>query len=254
MERASQGAKFIVFLDKIEYIIPLNKFMVDENVQRIRQRIVSACARSNRPPEEVTLVAVTKTFSSRSIRDALASGVRDIGENYIQELTGKYAELSREDIRWHFIGHLQSNKVKHIVPWIHCIHSVDSVALGKEIAKHAETSGRTLSVLIEVNTSGESTKFGVSPDSAHSLAQQLNELKNISVDGLMTIGPFLPDPEASRPSFRRLANLKSDIAKAGIPMRHLSMGMTNDFEVAIEEGATMVRIGTAIFGKRAKKV
>lgn len=246
-------AKFVVFQDKIEYIIPLNKFMVDENVQRIRQQIGAACDRSGRSPEEVTLVAVTKTFGSGSVRDALAAGVRDIGENYIQELSGKHEELSRQDIRWHFIGHLQSNKVRIIAPWIHCIHSVDSIALGKEVAKHAEKSGRTVSVLIEVNTSGESTKFGVSPDSALSLAQQLYELKSLSVDGLMTIGPFLPDPEASRPSFRQLADLKSGIVKAGIPMTQLSMGMTNDFEVAIEEGATLVRIGTAIFGKRTKK-
>ena len=204
-------------------------------------------------PEEVLLIAVSKTFGSSLVREALAAGVRDIGENYIQELRRKRDELAQEDVRWHFVGHLQSNKIKYIAPWIHSIQAVDSVGLGREIARHAATAGRRIALLVEVNTSGEPSKFGVTPEHTVDVVKELSRLQNVDVDGLMTIGPFLPDPESSRPSFRMLNSLKSEAEKEGIPLRHLSMGMTNDFEVAIEEGATMIRIGTAIFGKREKR-
>ena len=227
--------------------------MVAENITKIRQRIAVACTRAGRTSDEVALIAVSKTFNSRLIREALSAGVRDIGENYIQELRTKREELSNEKICWHFVGHLQSNKVKYIAPWIHCIHAVDTLSLGKEIAKHAGHAGRTLTILVEVNTSGEPSKFGILPGATVSLLKQLSLLQNVHLDGLMTIGPFLPDPESSRPSFRMLNELKKEVEKEGIPIAHLSMGMTNDFEIAIEEGATMIRIGTAIFGSRAKR-
>ncbi|MBI1805302.1 MAG: YggS family pyridoxal phosphate-dependent enzyme [Ignavibacteriae bacterium] len=227
--------------------------MVAENVQNIRERILTACARVNRRPEEVTLIAVAKTFTSDKIREVVRAGVSDIGENYVQELHQKQQELADEQIRWHFIGHLQSNKVKHILGSVHLIHSVDSLPLGQEISKRAVQIGRTAGILVEVNTSGETSKYGVSPHEAPDLVGKLLHLPNITVAGLMTIGPFLPDPEQSRPAFRILRQLQQELEGKHVRLPHLSMGMTNDFEVAIEEGSTMIRIGTAIFGRRQKR-
>jgi pyridoxal phosphate enzyme (YggS family) len=178
--------------------------------------------------------------------------VHDLGENFVQELLKKREELSAAEIRWHFIGHLQSNKVKQIIEWVHLVHSVDSLNLGSEISKRAAIAGRRVEVLIEVNSTGEAAKFGVRPGDLPGLAEKLGRLPNLAVAGLMTVGPFLPDPESSRPSFRMMRTLRESLAGAGRPLPHLSMGMTNDFEVAIEEGATMIRIGTAIFGPRSK--
>jgi pyridoxal phosphate enzyme (YggS family) len=174
----------------------------------------------------------------------------------VQELLQKKEALGIQQIRWHFIGHLQSNKVKYIAEWIHLIHAVDNLALAQEIDKRARQANRTIECLIEVNTTGEQTKFGVKPDETMEFVESLSDLKNICVAGLMTIGPFLPDPEGSRPMFRRLRILKDEMAQLklqNVAMKHLSMGMTGDFEVAIDEGATLIRIGTAIFGKRTKK-
>ena len=227
--------------------------MVADNVQYVLHRIAAACDSVGRKPEEVTLVSVAKTFGSDHIRAALGAGALDIGENYVQELLAKHKDIDDPRIRWHFIGHLQTNKVRRIAGLVHMIHSVDSVHLGKEISKEGERIGKRISVLLEVNTSGEATKYGVEPTRAHSLAYELSELSYLDVAGLMTIGPFLPDPEASRPAFRMLRRLRDTIEESGISMRHLSMGMTNDFEVAIQEGATIVRIGTAVFGKRSGK-
>jgi pyridoxal phosphate enzyme (YggS family) len=171
----------------------------------------------------------------------------------VQELLQKRKALGRRDVRWHFIGHLQSNKVKYIADWIHLIHAVDNRALAQEIDKRARQANRTIECLIEVNTTGEQTKFGVKPEAALEFVQSLAALQNVRIAGLMTIGPFLPDPEGSRPMFRRLRALNEEIRQLGMPnatMRHLSMGMTGDFEIAIDEGATLIRIGTAIFGKR----
>jgi pyridoxal phosphate enzyme (YggS family) len=224
--------------------------MVAENVKNIRQRIASACAHAGRTPEEVTLIAVTKTFNHLRVKEALDAGVIDIGENYVQEAREKQELLQDEQIRWHFIGHLQSNKVKYIIPWVSFVHAVDSLKLGEELSRQAAKTGREIDVLVEVNTSAESTKFGVQPDETRLLVKELSTLSNINVAGLMTIGPFLPDPELSRPAFRMLCELREECRQDGFNLPHLSMGMTNDFEVAIEEGATMVRIGTAIFGKR----
>lgn len=230
--------------------------MIRENVDTIRSRIAAACSRCGRDPRDVTLVAVSKTFPPEAIAEAYDAGVTDIGENYVQELLAKRERLSDRAIRWHFIGHLQSNKVKYVVPWIHLIHAVDDVGLAREIDKRAAQAGATVNVLLEVNTTGEQSKFGVRPSAVVKLAKSLAAFDHLRVVGLMTIGPFLPDPEASRPMFRTLRFLKEELAALGqhnVQMQHLSMGMTGDFEVAIEEGATMVRIGTAIFGKRTKK-
>ena len=229
--------------------------MIRENVEIIRGRIEVACGKANRDPAGVTLLAVGKTFNADAIREVVEAGASDVGENYVQELLDKKEKLA-PDIRWHFIGHLQSNKVKYIVPWIHLVHSVDNVGLATELDKRASLARRTLDVLIEVNTTAEDSKFGLRPEATTEFVKSLAGFNNICVAGLMTIGPFLPGPEGSRPMFRTLRELKDQIARIGQPnvrMQHLSMGMTGDFEVAIDEGATIVRIGTAIFGKRARK-
>jgi len=227
--------------------------MISDNINSIREKISRACARAGRSSSEITLLAVGKTFPSSAVREAVEAGVADVGENYVQELLSKRRDLSGSDVRWHFIGHLQSNKVKNVAPWIHMIHAVDSTALAIEIDRRAAKAGRVIECLLEVNTTGESTKFGVAPGEVTALVRGLAYCDNISLGGLMTIGPFLPDPEGSRPMFRRLRELKDEIgslAQANVTMRHLSMGMTGDFEVAIDEGATLIRIGTAIFGPR----
>lgn len=237
------------------YIHPL-LLMIPENIERIRQRIALACSRRGRNPLEVTVVAVSKTFSGEMIREAVRAGLHDVGENYVQELLGKREELAGEDIRWHFIGHLQSNKVKYIAEWIHLIHALDNTSVARELDKRAEKSRRVLDVLIEVNTTGESSKFGVPPERTVKFVRDLAAYSNIRIAGLMTIGPFMPDPEASRPMFRQLRQLRDEVAALGqsnVDAKHLSMGMTGDFEVAIEEGATLVRIGTAIFGSRKNR-
>jgi PLP dependent protein len=227
--------------------------MISANIEGIRGRIREACRRAGRDPAEVTLVVVAKTFPAEAIREALASGSADIGENYVQELLKKREALPDGDIRWHFIGHLQSNKVKYIAGWVHMIHAVDSTGLAAEIDKRARAAGRVIDCLLEVNTTGEKSKYGIHPDSCLELVKDLAPFRNIRIDGLMTIGPFLPDPEGSRPMYRRMRQLRDDIRnlqQLNAPVSHLSMGMTGDFEVAIDEGATLVRIGTAIFGSR----
>lgn len=229
--------------------------MIPANVNTIRGRIAAACQRAGRRPDDVTLVAVSKTFPAERVREAVEVGVLDIGENYVQELLEKREKLADAAIRWHFIGHLQSNKVKYIAPWVTLIHAVDTVGLVREIDNRAAKSGRVLELLVEVNTTGEGTKFGVQPEATVSFVRSLEGFPNIRVAGLMTIGPFLPDPEGSRPMFRTLRELRSEAAQMGqdnVTMHHLSMGMTGDFEVAIDEGSTLIRVGTAIFGSRKR--
>jgi PLP dependent protein len=229
--------------------------MISDNINSIRERVARACVSAGRSPSEVTLIAVAKTFPSAAVREAAAAGALDVGENYVQELLAKRRDLPGTDIRWHFIGHLQSNKVRDIAAWIHMIHAVDSLSLAREIDRRAAGAARTIECLIEVNTTGEGTKFGVSPAEVVPLVRSLASCEHISIAGLMTIGPFLPEAEGSRPMFRRLRELREEIgsgSQANVTMRHLSMGMTGDFEVAIDEGATLIRIGTAIFGPRTR--
>jgi len=230
--------------------------MIAERLEKIRQRIAGACDRAGRNPAEVTLIAVAKTFPPDAVREAVALGAVDVGENYVQELLSKREILDALPIRWHFIGHLQRNKVRFIVPWVRMIHAVDSLALASDIDRQALKSGSTVDVLVEVNTTGEESKFGVSPGEVAGFVRNLSDLSSINIAGLMTIGPFLPDPEGSRPMFRTLRTLRDEIRATGqrnASMEVLSMGMTGDFEVAIDEGATHVRIGTALFGSRTRK-
>jgi pyridoxal phosphate enzyme (YggS family) len=224
--------------------------MIAQNIENIRHRITDACGRAGRDPGEITLVAVTKMVESDIINEVVAAGVFDLGENYVQQICDKHTALADDRVRWHFIGHLQTNKVKYIADWISMVHSVDSLNLGQELSKRMMRCKRNLPVLIEVNTSGEESKFGVDVSSAPELLREVIKLPNISVEGLMTMAPLSPDPEESRPAFAQLRQLRDAMQGQGMKLPVLSMGMTNDFEVAIEEGATIVRIGTAIFGDR----
>lgn len=198
-------------------------------------------------------MAVSKTFPPEDILAAAQAGIRDIGENRVQEAVSKFPEVGRA-VTWHMVGHLQTNKVKKALEVFDWIHSVDSLHLAQEIQKRAERAGRTVDVLIEVNVSGEPTKYGVSPEEAPTLAEAVGKLPGLRLQGLMTIAPIVDEPEEARPYFARLRELRDEIVAAGAAesLPHLSMGMTDDFEVAIEEGATMVRIGRAIFGERLR--
>jgi PLP dependent protein len=230
--------------------------MISANIDRVRAGISAACRRSDRRQEDVTLIAVTKTFPAERIREAVQAGITDIGENYVQEFLPKQSALTDEAIRWHFIGHLQSNKVKYIAPWVTMVHALDNRPLAVELDRRATQCGRVLDVLVEVNTTGEQSKFGLAPADVLPFVQSMADLHAIRICGLMTIGPFLPDPEGSRPMFRQLRGLRDEltgVTQTNLHPVHLSMGMTGDYEVAVEEGATFIRIGTALFGSRPKK-
>ena len=219
--------------------------MITENLQDVEKRIAAACERSGRKREEVTLVSVSKTKPVEMLQEAYEAGSRYFGENKVQELVDKY-EVMPKDIHWQMIGHLQRNKVKYIVDKVDMIHSVDSIRL-------AAKKGIIVNVLLEVNMAKEDTKFGLMPEDVMDFVDEIVRFQNIRVQGLMTIAPFVENPEENRKHFANLKKLSVDIAKKrvnNVNMSVLSMGMTNDFEVAIEEGATMVRVGTAIFGRR----
>ena len=218
-----------------------------QNLARVWEKIDAAAKRSGRGREEVTLVAVTKMVGADRIREAIMAGVTDIGENYVQEAQEKWIEL-REAARWHFIGHLQRNKAKAAVEFFDMIQSVDSIALAKEIGRRARAIDKCIDVLVEVNVAGEAAKFGISPDQSLDFAGEVAGVDGIRLCGLMGMAPFVDDPELTRPYFSLLRRLFENLPPEN--RVHLSMGMTQDFEVAIEEGATMVRIGTAIFGLR----
>lgn len=226
--------------------------MVTENLRELEKRVQMACERSGRRREEVTLIAVSKTKPLEMLREAYEAGARYFGENKVQELVDKY-EAMPSDIHWQMIGHLQRNKVKYIIDKAELIHSVDSLRLAETIDKEAGKKGLIANVLLEVNMAGEESKFGIMPEEALDFVKQIVRFRNIKVNGLMTIAPFVDDPEENRIHFANLRKLSVDIGKEkvnNVNMSILSMGMTNDFEVAIEEGATMVRVGTAIFGER----
>lgn len=227
--------------------------MLKENLEEVEEKIAKACERAGRAREEVTLIAVSKTKPVEMLQEIYDEGIRDFGENKVQELTEKY-EVMPKDMKWHMIGHLQRNKVKYIVDKVTLIHSVDSLRLAETISREAEKKGVTVPILIEVNIAGEETKFGLSSkEEVISLTEQIAALPNLSVKGLMTVAPPVKDPEENRPFFREIRQLSVDITNKNIDnvsMEILSMGMTNDYTVAIEEGATMVRVGTGIFGAR----
>lgn len=226
--------------------------MIRDQLHEVETRIQAACARAGRKREEVTLIAVSKTKPVEVLREAYDLGVRVFGENKVQELTEKFGALPT-DIHWHMIGHLQTNKVKYIVEKAELIHSVDSFRLAQAIEKEAAKRGLTSDILVEVNVAEEKSKFGVRVNEVISFIETLAKFPHLHVCGLMTIAPFVENPEENRPIFKNLHKLSVDIAHKNIDnvnVNILSMGMTNDYEVAIEEGATMVRVGTGIFGAR----
>jgi pyridoxal phosphate enzyme (YggS family) len=224
--------------------------MISENITSLQERIERKCAEVNRNSSEIKLVAVSKTFGTDDIERVYSEGLKDFGENKAQELSAKY-EILGDKITWHFIGHLQRNKVRIVVPAATFIHSVDSLQLASEIDKYAAKNNKVQKILLQVKTSEEETKFGIqSKSELFDLARYCKELKNIKFEGLMTIAPLTEDEEAIRQSFRQLRKLKDDLNLNGFDLKELSMGMTSDFEIAIEEGATMLRIGSAIFGER----
>ena len=226
--------------------------MLKENLAEVQSRVEQACKRAGRDVAEVTLIAVSKTKPITDLQEIYNAGVRDFGENKVQEMCDKMENMPK-DIKWHMIGHLQRNKVKYIVGNVALIHSVDSYRLAEEINIQAKKKGIVVPILVEVNIADETTKFGVSKEDAMELVRQIASLDALSIKGLMTIAPYVVDPEENRAYFRKIKELSVDIDNQNIDnvsMDILSMGMTGDFEVAIEEGATMVRVGTGIFGKR----
>lgn len=227
---------------------------IEENLKEVEENICAACAKSGRSRDEVTLIAVSKTKPAAMIEKCVENGIKNFGENKAQELTDKLEQISDSNkLSWNFIGHLQTNKVKYIVGNVSMIHSVDSFKLAKAINDQAEKKDLVCNILIEVNAAGEESKFGVSPEETENLIREIAVLKNIKICGLMTIAPYVVDPEENRIYFAQLKQLLVDINAKNIDnvsMNVLSMGMTGDYQVAIEEGATMVRVGTGIFGER----
>lgn len=226
--------------------------MLRENLKQVEENIVKACERAGRERSEITLVAVSKTKPVSMLSEIYECGVRDFGENKVQEICEK-RDLLPSDIRWHMIGHLQRNKVKYIINDTTLIHSVDSYRLAEEINVQAKKINRIIPILIEINIADESSKFGIAKEEALQLAEEISHLDGIQIRGLMTIAPYVENPEENRPYFKKIRELAVDIAKENIDnvsMDILSMGMTGDYAVAIEEGATIVRVGTGIFGSR----
>lgn len=224
---------------------------IENNLNDVRARIADAATSCGRQADDVTLIAVTKTYGVDVINEAIDRGVTDIGENRVQEIMEKYESV--KPVRWHLIGHLQKNKVKYIIDKVELIHSVDSFELAKEIDKHANKHDKIQKILLEVNVSGEESKFGICPQDCEALCRSIAELENVKIEGLMTIAPFVDDEKVLENVFDGLKKLSDDISEKAIKnvdMTHLSMGMTNDFPLAIANGATMVRVGTGIFGKR----
>jgi len=222
---------------------------IRDNLLRVRERIERAAQKAGRDPKEIKLVAVSKTVEVDRIKEAIEAGVSILGENYVQEAQEKIEALGKP-VSWHFIGHLQSNKAKYAVRLFDVIHSLDSIPLAEELSRRAEQPDRVIRVMIEVNLSKEATKFGTDEERVLNLARRIQNLGHLSLEGLMTMPPYFDSPEMSRPYYVALRELEDRMIKDGIPLKELSMGMSNDFEIAIEEGATYVRVGTAIFGPR----
>ena len=228
------------------------KKMIKENLNAVQSKISDSCLKANRHLDDVTLIAVSKTKPLCMLEEAYASGIRHFGENKVQEIIEKYDHMP-EDVQWHMIGHLQRNKVKYIIDKVSLIHSVDSLRLAEEINKQAQNKQLVMPILIELNIADEDSKFGVAPAETLDLIRQISKLENLSIKGLMTVAPFVENAEDNRQYFKVMKQLSVDIMKENIDnvsMDILSMGMTGDYEVAIEEGATMVRVGTGIFGER----
>jgi hypothetical protein len=224
--------------------------MIADNIKSLRDRIAERCIKVNRNPEEIKIIAVSKNFGVNEILETLKEGIHDFGENKAQELETKFANLGNK-VTWHFVGHLQRNKVRFAVDSADYIHSVDSLRIAMDINKRAEQINKVQKILLQVKTSNEETKSGISDESEIiDIASYCKELKNTELTGLMTIAPLTDDRKLIRKSFNYLSNLKDSLKSKGLFLKELSMGMTDDFEIAIEEGATILRIGTAIFGER----
>ena len=233
---------------------------IKENLLKVMVRIEEAARRARRDPGAIKLVAVSKTVEPARIKEAIEAGISILGENYVQEARKKIEEIGRpvctgrfgegKLAAWHFIGHLQSNKAKSALHLFDMIHSVDNLSLAKELNRRAEEDNRTVRILIEVNLSQDATKFGTDEEKLFELAQAMLQLNHLSLEGLMTMPPYFDDPERGRPYYMNLRELREKMVREGIPIKELSMGMSNDFEIAIEEGATYIRVGTAIFGPR----
>ena len=225
-----------------------------ERLDDVRSRIQRAAGRSGRPGSAVTLIAVTKTVPPEVVAAAVGEGLTDLGENRVQEAESKVASVGRDGVRWHLIGHLQGNKAGRAVALFDRFHAIDGAEIADRLSRRAVEAGRRLPVMIEVNVSGEVTKFGVRPGDLGALAERVAGLEGLALDGLMTVGAPVETPEEARGDFARLRGLREDTARRiGRPLPELSMGMSGDFEVAVEEGSTMVRVGTALFGARAGK-
>lgn len=226
--------------------------MIRENIELVQKNIDNICKSINRDSSQVTLIAVSKTKPVEMVQEAYEAGIRDFGENKVQELCNKYEQMPK-DIRWHMIGHLQRNKVKYVIDKAYLIHSVDSIRLAEEISKEALKKQLVVNILVEVNVAKEDSKFGTTLEESEYLIREIAKLPGIQIKGLMTIAPFVENAEDNRSYFTRLKQLSVDINKKNIDnvsMNILSMGMTGDYMVAIEEGATYVRVGTGIFGER----
>ena len=226
--------------------------MIKDNLQAIRERVEKAAQKAGRNPEEITLIAVSKTYPVSDIEEAVEAGQAHFGENKVQEVMDKIPQITKP-VKWHLIGHLQTNKVKYIVDQVDLIHSVDSLKLAQEIQKQAAKKQVIVDVLVEVNVAKEDSKHGIYIEDVEAVLKEIATLSNVRVKGFMTVAPYVQNAEENREIFRKLYNLSVDIQKQNIDnisTKILSMGMSNDFEVAIEEGATMVRVGTAIFGAR----
>lgn len=226
---------------------------IKENYDGILKRIEATCKKTGRNPKDIKVIAVSKTVDSERAKNAIEAGVEHLGENRVQELVKKYEELEVIDVKWHMIGHLQKNKVKYIIDKVELIHSVESLSLAEEINKRAEKNDLVANVLIELNIGEEESKFGISEDHVYDFIKSMEDFENIKVLGLMTVAPFCEDPEDVRWVFKRMKNIYDKVSTMNFKnteMKYLSMGMTNDFEIAIEEGSNIIRIGTAIFGAR----
>jgi pyridoxal phosphate enzyme (YggS family) len=225
---------------------------IAENLERVREQIAQAAAKASRAGDEIQLVAITKTHDAEKVREAIEAGQVLFGESRVQEARAKIPELP-SNLRWHFVGHLQKNKIRHALPLFEMIHSVDSLALAEDINRIAEEEGLHPRVLLEVNVAGEGSKFGFLPEKLRNEMEALLALPRLSIEGLMTIPPIAEEAEASRKYFVDLRELRDALEKDfDLKLQQLSMGMTNDFAIAVEEGATLVRVGTAIFGERAR--
>lgn len=223
------------------------------NVEQVRQKVAAAALRAGRNPADITIIAVSKTRTVDEIRQVLAAGMTHLGENRVQELKEKWPELQGSGATWHLIGSLQTNKAKLAVDMADLIHSLDRESLAEELAAQAGRRGVPCKALVQVNVSGEDSKHGITPQELPDFLRRIGQRGGVQVQGLMTMAPLDDDPEAARPHFRRLRELAEQVRSLGLPaisMQHLSMGMSGDFEVAVEEGATLVRVGTAIFGTR----